>query len=138
MEAGVILTTPVMPLATVKNQKRPCALPCAPCAAVASVAPRTMRSVVATSAALRPILSHRRPTETWPRTAPGKGRGQRVPRCREQTLWAGPTLTYEQCVGHTGRHDRRVIFGIELFEHDLRDRAGSHCGVRRKCVTGAR
>ena len=48
----------------------------------------------------------------------------------EQTLWAGPTLTDEQCVRHTGGHVRRVISGIELFEHDLRDRAGSHCGVR--------
>lgn len=70
-----VLTTPVIPLATVKNQNRPCTLPCAPWAAVPSVAPMTMRSVVATSAALRPTLSQRSPTETWPRTAPGRDIG---------------------------------------------------------------
>ena len=84
-----LLTTPVSPLfdssinytqqdlkdkiiclAMVKNQNNPAALPPAPCAAVASVAPRTMRAVVITSAAFLPILSHISPTTTCPMIAP--------------------------------------------------------------------
>ena len=86
-QSSGLLTTPVIPLfdpsinyiqlkdkiiclATVKNQNNPTALPPAPCAAVASVAPRTMRAVVITSAAFLPILSHISPTITCPMTAP--------------------------------------------------------------------
>ena len=45
-------------------------------------------------------------------------RGER-PTGFEQTLWSGRARTDEQCVGHAGRDDGRVVLGIQLLEHDL-------------------
>ena len=56
--------------ANVKNQNSPCTLPPAPWAAVPKVAPRTINSVVITSAAFLPILSQITPTTICPRIAP--------------------------------------------------------------------
>lgn len=65
-----IHTTPVIPRAIVINQNRPYGFPRAPCAAVHNVAPITMREVVTTRPALRPILSHSIPTNICPMISP--------------------------------------------------------------------
>lgn len=97
------LTTPVMPRAMATNHSRPWTLPCAPCAAVASVAPRTMRSVVMTSAALRPMRSHTTPTSTWPMTSPVDYRStsEMAEKGRNAQIGTEKTLTDQKSVRNT-------------------------------------